>query len=290
MSTINLKKAKKILMVLSIFSFLSAKSQSSCPCPGEIIEQSDFERYISNYRENFLNEPQGKNHTEWIYLPKNYFVFLDNFLKLTPSSDGVWIYFISHDRVIDINQQSGKNQLLINIVASENKKPKLEILKAYFNVSPILNSNNKIHLSTHRNFDLSLFGPKNIFNFTQDQVLENSYRYKQAYSKPGEALDKKYSERLHICREHIEQIKNSLEENKNWGGVKMYFGSYNKKIACTMNDDEKQFTLLLLPVKNQNSNGNFDIYNTFLKEKLRKKLTTSEIYNHGALCPQQCNQ
>ncbi len=283
------KEVKLILILLCVFFTISAKSQDTCTCNGEIINDSDFKNYTDNYRTNFFKEKKGKNHTEWIFLPRNYFLFLNDFLKKTYNSDGVWVYFITLYKQIDFNQQLSKDQLLINIVASEKGKPKFENLKAFYNISSIIKSNNKIHLSTHSALDVSLFGPKNIFDFTQDQVLENSYRYKIAYSDSDGTLQKKYSERLHICKAHIAQIADFLDNNPTWEGVKMYFGSYNKLIGCTGNEDPQQFTLLLLPVENRNKKGSFNLYNNFLVEKFKTKNIITDIYNHGSLCPQICN-
>jgi hypothetical protein len=287
MNTIKFKSIKVFLAVLGIFICLSVKSQPPCPCPNEIITQENFNEYTANYHRNFLGLTNDKRHTEWIYLQKNYFIFLNHFLTLTPESDGIWIYFISHGKILDVGQQYHKDQLIINIAASEKMLPKFEKLRAFLNVSSDLKKDNKIHLSTHKGIDISFMGPKSIFDFSEVQMLENSFRYKLAFSKADGTLDEKYTERLYICRKQIEQIKLALDANTAWNGVKLYFGSYDKIITCTNNKVPEQFTLLLLPVENQNSAGNFDKYNNFLKEKLR--LLNSDIYNHGALCPNQCN-
>lgn len=287
----NLKRAKILVCILCLLFCTTVKSQT-CACDSQVISQEDFERYKANYRANFLTATGtvDKRHTEWIYLPRNYFIFLNNFLKLTPSSDGVWIYFISLHSNIDPLQQIDKDQILINFFASENKLPTFKKLNAFLNASSDLNTNNKIFLSTSSSTNtVSLIGPKRIFNFTEDQLLTNQYNYKLAFKDQSTGnIEKKYSERVHICRTHIRQIANALEANANWKGVKLYFGSYNAQITCVGNEDPKQLTLLLLPVEDRKSIGNFDKYNQFL---VSKKITkdNADIYNHGSLCPQICN-
>ena len=280
-------KLVTIATLLSSFFVLTAKSQYTCPCGGYLISDSDFQNYKANYKSNFSTNTGNNHHTEWIYLPKNYFLFFNDFFDKTPSADGLWVYFVSHGTVLDANQQVKKNQILLNIVASKKMNPSFADLRAYYKKSKILTAKDIIDLDTHKSGSTaSKIGPKALFDFDEDGVKGNSYQYKISYSESDGTLDKKYTERMHICRMQIEQIKMALDSDPSLKGVKLYFGSYNKKIECVNNEDDRQFTLLLLPVEGKEKDSKFSIYNNLLKEKL--KIFDSQIYNHGSLCPNQC--
>lgn len=112
------------------------------------------------------------------------------------------------------------------------------------------------------------------------KILENSFRYVESYSAP------EYSLRMHLGRKHIDQLKAAIDGDPvKWQGVKFYFGVYGKIIDCTHMQDPNQFTLIAVPVKDQNGEGDIKAYNSFLKTNLK---LTSDIYNHGSLCPNIC--
>ncbi len=259
--------------------FLEASSQ--CACSGTI-SQGELVKYKDHYKNIFVKGGADKKHTQWIYLPKNYFLFLQDFLTKNPYTKGVWIYFLSQGKVLDPNQQSEKNQILVNIVSADvTSKPDFKSLINHHQTSPILKVDNIVHLSTRPNIaSPSIIGPNEILGNDEYEILSNVVRYKEQYPSGI------YSTRLFVCRAQIDQIVSVLTQGTTFGGVKLNFGSYGKVISCVGNIYKNQFTLLLVPVKDENSFANIDIYNAFLREKMGVSFT--DIFNHGSLCPADC--
>jgi len=278
MSTISFKKAKTILLAASLFFYSAVKSQ--CPCPGNLISQQEYLTYTANYNSFFIQGASDKKHTKWIYIPKQYFEFLNNFLSSSINSDGIWIYFLSYGYILDPRQQTSADQLLFNIVASENKKPNFTTLKNYLGSSTTLDSY-RLELSTRRVSGTSTLGVNQIIKREKAYIVADTLRYK--LTNP----DVKYSERLFICKQQIQQVL-QYTNSMNFNGIKLYFASYNTLFSCVQNKDPKQFTLLLAPVKNKNSEPDFNAYNNFFLNKLH--MQSAEIYNHGSLCPNDCTQ
>lgn len=272
---------KKLFVLVTLFTTLQSGSllaQRECNCRGAIT-QEEFSKDTANFKKNFFEDQDDKKHTEWIYLPKNYFKLFHFFLNATEGADGLWVYFVSKETKIDLDQQSRDDQVLFNIVASINGKPEFDKLKAFANSSQILSTGNTIELSTRRRQSASRITHEFILKRSKIDIKTDSFRYKEQNPLP------KYSQRLFICKNQLDQIYN-LITGLSLGGVKFYFASYNEIKDCVRNQVPEQLTLILAPVKNRNSGPDFNALKSFLIKKFG--ISAAEVYNHGSLCPNDC--
>ncbi|MBL7701451.1 MAG: hypothetical protein JNM14_04335 [Ferruginibacter sp.] len=275
-----------VLPALIIILPITTKSQNCQLCAGTPISNEEFERYKQNYKDVFIHgDPAKRNkHPEWIYLPKTYINFFSLYLKAVNNADGIWIFLVNNRLKIDNNQQKDLDQIMFNISGSENCSPEYSRFNSCLAAATeIKTQENKIHISTRKNTtSKSIIDYTHIMGKTSEKILQNSFRYVETYK------EEKYSLRMHLSREHISQLKTAIEGSGGaWNGIKLYFGVYGKIITCTRMKDPNQITLIALPVRNQNNDGNMDDYNSFLKNKAF--IRVEDVYNHGALCPQVCN-
>ena len=271
-----IKKKIGLPFFAGLLLYCSLAKAQDCPCRNVDMTQAEFSQDTLNYEKLFVKPFGGKKHTKWVYLPKNYFLFLDRFLDST-DYPGVRFHFVSHNKKLDHNQQFRDDQIMLMIEAGYRRDyRKFDTLYSFHKKVDILwNPNyNHVELSTRHKNGSSIIGPDHII--LQDTSVIDNYKKQNKTNK--------YTKSVYVCEQQINQIKTFLNSNTGYNGVKLYFGSYNEKIECLDQGDVRQFTLILVPVENKDSKANFAKYLEFLKDKF-----LNEYYNHGSLCPNSCN-
>jgi hypothetical protein len=274
---------------LLLHSF-NLKAQTSC-CADLVVSPEDLDKYVINYDNNFRgnNVNNRKIFTKWIFLHRNYILFIDSFLneQQNQSYAGVKFFFVDNNTILDSDQQEHKNQLFIQISAAFS--PRRSDENALLNFDRRVDflwkpDNQKIYLSPSTGTSPNINTRINKYDILR---INSDALSRHRSSRPAN----KYTKEVFICREIIHSIASELKTDINLGGVKCIFGSYNKLMqGCIGNVDSNQFTLIFAAVKDQNQTVKF-------LEYFAKMLKISETgqkfidnYNHGSLCPNVCNQ
>lgn len=255
-------------------------SAQDCPCPGMPIGKTEFDAYTGAYQTIFRNVNPAR-HTQWIYLPRNYFIFLQNFLNSETSFKGISFRFVSHNFNIDPDQQSAKQQIMFIAVAARSATNVDSQALQTFNLSDSTLRDSrftKVELSSRRTTaPPSRIGPSHII-FPNSKAIAN---YETEHTEP------RYTKAVYICKQQIDQVNLYLQAHPKYEGVKLHFASYNKIIPCVNDSVKEQFTLILVPVPNSNAKSDIDKYVAYFKKLLKDKFL-DEFYNHGELCPNSC--
>jgi hypothetical protein len=281
MPMIKFNKIFKTLLLAVLLLHSSFGNAQDCPCPNIEMTDTEFGQDTLNYENLFVKSYGKEKHTKWIYFPKNYFVFLDSFFK-EHDYPGVRFFFVSHGKKIDDDQQSRKDQILFMIEAGyESSYVNFGTLNSFHQKVNLFwdPKNNHVELNTRRNQGT----PSRI---NPDHIILPDINAIKTYKKENPKF--MYTKSVYTCKAQIQQIKAFLDINTTYKGVKVYFASYNGKKPCSDIDwaDAKQFTLILVPVIDQNSKASLKEYITYLKN-LKEKFNT-DYYNHGSLCPNSC--
>ncbi len=274
MTTTTFKKTCLSLLAAILLTNVFFASAQYCSCPGEIMTDAKFQSYISNYRSFFIQPGVEDKHTEWVFLSRKYFVLLDSFLKTTDYK-GLRFYFVSNDRILDPNQQSRSDQIMVTIAAGYSQTEVDYDTLYYFHLEKkILRDINhtQVNLSTRTAVGTSFIGPDRIL-ITEQTAIDNYIRENKD--------DSSYSRWVYICEEQIKQVREFLDSKPGYEGVKLVFGSYNELITCVGNKGIKQFTLMLAPVPTVKAKASLKEYLKFLNK-------FDPSYNHGELCPIKC--
>jgi hypothetical protein len=254
---------------------------AQCGCPDPTVTDEDLERYISNHGQNFRTTPiNRKKFTKWIFLHRNYFLFFEAFFNSANYTNykGLRFIMVDYNNLLDQNQQEHKNQILFQIAAvtGEEKIDTNALINFNSTVPYLQNPNNaSIYISPSNNQNPNLntrLSAMNLIWLDRDAII--NYRNSNVADK--------YTKSVCISKDMITLIANELKQDVSQMGVKCIFSAYNRPMQqCISLKDNKQFTLVMVPVLDQNSTINLN--KLFINKKF-----LNEGFNHGSLCPSDC--
>jgi len=133
-----------------------------------------------------------------------------------------------------------------------------------------------------------LFGVKNYFLLLKSKkIAQYTANYEELFRSKGEN-EKRHTTSIYIADSTFHLLKFVLDSYpESHDGVRIFFASYNDFVdtCITHQADKDQITLLMVPTINKKESFE-DLYEFY---NLNQKLLDDDIYNHGELCPNACD-
>jgi hypothetical protein len=287
---LSISKKMNLFMFLGLLLFsINLRAQDLC-CPDSRVRPEDLNQYISNYNNLFRgNTTSKKIFTQWVFLQRNYFLFIDSFFNHpdNQSYKGVKFLLTDQDNIPDRDQLEHKNQLFFQISAAFTpNSADYSAFQFFDNTVDLLwrPADSRVYISPS-----SGGNPNPNTMITRFDLLRINTDAERRYL--SKRPHPKYTKQIFVCKDVIKSIATDLKLDVTLGGVKCIFGSYNKPMpSCIGLEDIRQFTIIFAAVKDQNVNVKLAEYYKRRIYVANDGIKFIDNYNHGSLCPNVCNQ
>lgn len=285
---------------LCIFAQLIAFGQfcKDCDgkCPEAAVERGVRDRYFAQYDRTFVNKPK---YTRSLLFNSSYFLFLKKFFEEQIDYLGVWFMFGVKEENIGDGVRVHDDQYFVHFVAGKSDKRLYHDAFELFNnsqtqVKPSGNvelTDSKRPTQSSPGTPIPISHPTNLLPgdilYADKSVVEN---HTKLFDNKFKRSNLMHTRAVFFCKSTFIAIGDILANNTNLK-VRLSFGQYESRKACTCQNHSQQINLIATIVDEQGRDT--ELLVDYLKKKNASNKTKAKKnkdgdYNHGELCPNSC--